>query len=151
MRSKRNKQKPNKTELMKKYIQTGITVKNVYKSWCQRDFNHAEARHASFIAARHGQIRSSQWRKPQKLQRPSFEWKSKSLLQYSFRSVERKGTEFTAAKFSLPRHLEQNTAPREVVIMLKKLQVFMSHKLVGFHHTFNFKILCLDWKTTIKC
>lgn len=41
MRSKRNKQKPNKTELMKKYIQTGITVKNVYKSWCQRDFNHA--------------------------------------------------------------------------------------------------------------
>ena len=36
------------------------------------------------------------------------------------------------------------TAPREVVIMLKKLQVFMSHNPVGFHHTFNFKILCLD-------
>ena len=37
--------------------------------------------------AHHGDLRSSQWNKPQKLHRPPFEWKNKSLLWHPFRYV----------------------------------------------------------------
>ena len=46
--------------------------------------------------AHHGDLRSSQWGKPQELNRPPFEWKNKSLLGYPFRCVEWKATSVTA-------------------------------------------------------
>ena len=48
--------------------------------------------------AYHGDLRSSQWSKPQELHRPPFEWKNKSLLWYPFRCVEWKATSVTAAE-----------------------------------------------------
>ena len=47
----------------------------------------------------HGDLRSSQYSKPQKIHRPPFEWKNKSLLWYPFRCVEFKVTSVTAAEF----------------------------------------------------
>ena len=49
--------------------------------------------------AHHGDLRSSQWIKPQELLRPPFKWKNKSLLWYPFRCVEWKVTSVIAAEF----------------------------------------------------
>ena len=49
--------------------------------------------------AHHGDLRSSQWSKRQKLHRPPLEWKNKSLLWHPFRCVEWKASSVTAAEF----------------------------------------------------
>ena len=79
----------------KRYNRTGITVKI--------HTNHDGVR-ANMIMLKSIAGRSS-WRspvfevKPQKLHRPPFEWKNRSLLWYPFRCVEWKVTSVTAAEF----------------------------------------------------
>ena len=50
--------------------------------------------------AHHGDLRSSQWSKPQKLHRPPFEWTTKRLLWYPFRCYEWRAGSVTAAEFT---------------------------------------------------
>ena len=46
-----------------------------------------------------GDLPSSHWGKPQKLNRSHFEWTTKSLLWYPYRCVDQKATSVTAAEF----------------------------------------------------
>ena len=49
--------------------------------------------------AHQGDLPSSHWGKPQKLNRSHFEWTTKSLLWYPYRCVDQKATSVTAAEF----------------------------------------------------
>ena len=147
----------NKTEQNRnyeKYNQTSITVKI--------HTNHAGVR-ATAITLRStavsssSDLRSSQWRKPQVLHRPPFEWKNKSLLWYPFRCVEWKATSVTAAECRgavIPSDLFMFRCIRLSFIHktlalnclfstchVKNLRVFMSHNSAEFQCTFHFQIL----------
>ena len=124
--------------------------------------------------AHHGDLRLSQWSKPQELHRPPFEWKNKSLLWYPFRCVEWKVTSVTAAEFCgavIPSDLHvpvnsavvhsKNTRLEQFVfylVMWKNSRVFMSHNSAEVHWTFHFKILYwrlknfnLTYRTILVC
>ena len=134
----KNKTEQNRND--EKYNQTGITV----KIHSNHDGVWANMIMLKSIAAR------SSWRSPviavkqaQKLHRPPFEWKNKSLLWYPFRCVEWKVTSVTAAEFCravIPRDLHvpmnsavihsKNTRLEQFVIYLvmwKNSRVFMNH------------------------
>ena len=140
--------------MIKKYNQTGITV----KIHTNHDGVWANMIMLKSIAAR------SSWRSPviavkqaQKLHRPPFEWKNKSLLWYPFRCVEWKVTSVTAAEFCcavIPSDLHvpvnsavvhsKNTRLEQFVfyhVMWKNSRVFMSHNSAEVHWTFHFNTL----------
>ena len=148
----KNKKEQNRDD--EKYSQTGITVKI--------HTNHDGVR-ANIIMLKSIAARSS-WRSPviavkqaQKLHRPPFEWKNKSLLWYPFRCVEWKVTSVTATEFcgaAIPSDLHvpvnsavvhsKNTRPEQFVfylVMWKNSRVFMSHNSAEVYWTFHFKIL----------
>ena len=136
----------------KKYNRTGITV--IIHS------NHDGVR-ANMIMLKSIAGRSS-WRspvfevKPQKLHRPPFEWKNRSLLWYPFRCVEWKVTvteaEFCGTVIPSDLHVPVNSAVVHLkntrleqfvfyLVMWKNSRVFMSHNSAEVHWTFHFKIL----------
>ena len=90
------KNKPTKQEWWKYYL-TGIAVNFIQTMMVSERLRSCWG---PSPLAHHGDLRSSQWSKPQKLHRPPFEWTTKRLLWYPFRCYEWRAGSFTAAEFT---------------------------------------------------
>ena len=121
---------------------------------------------ASSITPRHGHLRSSQWSKPQKLQRSPFEWTTNSLFKYPLRNIEWEAAAVTAALPAMLlllwiRLLFIHKTQLQLVYFrpqalsslfsnchVNDVQIFMSHKSTGFQWTFlnYFSILIFKWE-----
>ena len=106
--------------------------------------------------AHHGDLRSSQWNKPQKLHRPPFEWKIRACSEIlSDTWVE--GHISHCSRVLWRCYPERSSSSREfgclsfikhmpwtlcfLLVMWKNLRVFMSHNSAEVHWTFHFQIL----------
>ena len=114
----------------------------------------------------HGDLRSSQKSKPQKLHRPPFEWKNKRLLWYPFWCVEWKVTSVTATEFcgaAIPSDLHvpvnsavvhsKNTPLEQFVfylVMWKNSRVLWAIIRLKFTEHFTQRFCITDLKTSGK-
>ena len=150
-RTKQNKTEQNRND--EKYNQTGITVKI--------HTNHAGVR-ATAITLRStavsssSDLRSSQWRKPQVLHQPLFEWKIKAcsdILSHALsarphQSLQPSVTALSSRAIFMFRWIRLLFIHKTLALNclfstchVKTLRVFMSHNSAEFQCTFHFQIL----------